>query len=168
MQMHRTGNRTRLFRERSVNAFSLIEVLVALAILGITFVSLYSGVSAGIAMVRLNRENLRATQIMEEKMETIRLYTWNQVTNPGFIPTNFSEAFYRVTNIVNTNIVSNPGITYTGTVSITAAPIGAAAAYASDLRQVTVQLQWVSGKSLRQRDMSTFVSRYGVQNYVYK
>ena len=57
-------------------AFSMIEILVAMVVLGIMFVSLYSGFSSGFAVVQLARENLRATQILQEKMETIRLYTW--------------------------------------------------------------------------------------------
>lgn len=94
------------------NAFSTIEVLVTVLVAGIVFVSLYTGVSSGFAFVQLARENLRATQIMEEKMETIRLYTWDQITQTGFIPTNFVQAFYPL-NIANTN-----SMTYTGVVTI--------------------------------------------------
>ena len=74
-------------------AYSMVELLVAMAVLGVMFVSLYSGFSAGFAIIELARENLRATQILQEKMETIRLYTWDQVNTPGFIPTNFVESF---------------------------------------------------------------------------
>src|SRR5687767_14388252 len=61
-------------------AFSIIEVLVALAIAGVLFTSLYAGISAGFVVIETARENLRATQIMVEKLETIRLYTWEQIT----------------------------------------------------------------------------------------
>ncbi len=143
----------------------MIEVVVALAIFGIVFLSLYSSMSSGFAVVRLSRENLRATQIMEEKMETIRLYTWAQVTSNGFVPTNFTEVFYKMTNASSTGLVSGAGITYTGTVSIISAPI--TEAYSNDLKQITVTLKWLSDRTPRQRDMTTFVSKYGVQNYVY-
>jgi prepilin-type N-terminal cleavage/methylation domain-containing protein len=146
-------------------AFSMIEVVVALAIFGIVFLSLYSSMSSGFAVVRLSRENLRATQIMEEKMETIRLYTWAQVTSNGFVPTNFTEVFYKMTNASSTGLVSGAGITYTGTVSIVSAPV--TEAYSNDLKQITVTLKWLSDRTPRQRDMTTFVSKYGVQNYVY-
>ena len=89
-------------------AYSMIELLVAIAILGIMFVSLYSGFSAGFAIIQLARENLRATQVLQEKMETIRLYTWEQINTPGFIPTNFLDSFYAAAS--NT---SSQGITYT-------------------------------------------------------
>ncbi|MDB6039769.1 MAG: hypothetical protein JWM99_3610 [Verrucomicrobiales bacterium] len=143
----------------------MMEVLVALAIFGVVFLSLYAAMSSGFGVVRLSRENLRATQIMEEKMETLRLYTWSQVTSNGFIPTNFTEVFYKMTNSSSTGLVSGAGITYTGTVSIVQAPVSEA--YSNDLKQITVSLQWLSGNRLRQRDMTTFVSKYGVQNYVY-
>lgn len=140
-------------------AYSMIEVLVAVAILGIMFVALYSGISSGFAIIQLARENLRATQILQEKMETIRLYNWDQINTPGFIPTNFTDVFYASSQTNYDYLV------YTGTVSITTAPV--AASYSNDLRQVTVILHWTSANVLREREMSTFVARYGLQNYVY-
>lgn len=139
-------------------AFSLSEILVALAIGSVVFVSLYSGLSTGFAIVQLARENLRATQILQEKMETIRLYTWDQISTAGFIPTNFIDVFYSSTQY-------SGGLTYTGSVTIVAAPISES--YSSDLKMVTVQVTWESANVLRTREMKTFVSRYGLQNYIY-
>ena len=143
----------------------LPEVMVAVGVFGIVFLSLYSSISAGFAVVELSRENLRAIQIMEEKMETIRLYTWEQVTTPNFVPTNFTDVYYKTSEGMSSNLVTGSGITYTGTVTIASAPI--TEAYSGDIKQITVNLQWVSGRTLRQRDMTTFVSKYGIQSYVY-
>src|SRR5688572_18409438 len=120
-------------------AYSFIELLVAMAVLGVMFVSLYSGFSAGFAIIELARENLRATQILQEKMETIRLYTWDQINTGGFIPTNFTEKFYAVGT--NTN---SAGLTYTGIVTIASAPISTS--YSNELKQVTIQVTWKSAK----------------------
>ena len=139
-------------------AFTLSEVLVAVAIGSVVFVSLYSGLSSGFAIVQLARENLRATQIMQEKMETIRLYTWDQITTTGFIPTNFTDVFYSSTQYAG-------GLTYTGSVTIAASPI--TENYSNDLKMVTVKVTWESANVLRNREMSTLVSRYGLQNYIY-
>lgn len=136
----------------------MIEVLVAVAVAGIAFVSLYAGLSSGYAVMQLARENLRATQILQEKMETIRLYTWDQINAPGFIPTNFTDVYYSSTGGV-------AGLTYTGTVTISSAPV--AEAYSGDLKLVSLELTWVSANVPRKREMQTFVSRYGIQNYVY-
>jgi hypothetical protein len=140
-------------------AFSTIEALVSVLICGLVFVSLYSGLSTGFAFIQLARENLRGTQIMQQKMETVRLYAWDQVNTPGFIPTNFVEAFYPV------GTQTTSGLTYTGMVTV--ADAGLTEAYAADLKQVTVNLSWVSGHVLRQRQMTTFVAKNGLQQYVY-
>ena len=139
-------------------AFTLMEVLVALAISSVLFVSLYSGLSTGFAVVQLARENLRATQILQEKMETIRLYTWDQIITAGFIPTNFTDVFYSATQY-------SGGLTYTGSLTVVTAPI--TESYSNDLKMITVQVTWESANVLREREMSTLVSRYGLQNYIY-
>src|SRR5690242_4531464 len=79
---------------RRAAAFSTMEVLVGVMVCGIVFVGLYSGLSSGFSFIQLARENLRGTQIMEEKMETLRLYRWDQINQSGFIPTNFVDTFY--------------------------------------------------------------------------
>ena len=132
--------------------------MVSVAITGIVFLSLYSGFTSGFAIVQLARENLQATQILQEKMETIRLYTWDQINTTGFVPTNFTVSSYAGTQ-------STSGLTYTGAVSIATAPV--VAGYSNDLKAVTVEVSWVSASVLRKREMTTFVSRYGLQNYIY-
>jgi Tfp pilus assembly protein PilV len=71
---------------RSRSGFTLVDVMFGALIIGVMVVGLYVGFSQGFAVIQLARENLRATQILEEKMETVRLYTWDQVNTPNFIP----------------------------------------------------------------------------------
>src|SRR3954462_11920049 len=97
-------------RRRQTDAFSILEAMVGVALLGVVFVALYTGISNGFAFAKATRENLRATQILQEKMETVRLYTWEQLNTPGFVPTNFTEAFYAY----GTNV---GGLVYTGRVT---------------------------------------------------
>jgi hypothetical protein len=54
---------------------------------------------------------------------------------------------------------------YTGTVLVTNAPL--TETYANDLRMIQIQVSWPSGKVIRQRQMTTFVSQYGMQKYLY-
>ncbi len=142
-------------------AFTLIEVMVGTALAAIVFVSLYLGFSGGFGVIQLSRENLRATQIMQDRMETIRLYNWDQITSNGFIPAAFTAPFY-ATNASATNA---EGLIYHGTLTITNAPLSES--YSTNLRMVTVKLVWTNGVVARRREMKTFVSRYGIQNYVY-
>jgi len=152
-------NRSERRRASVAGGFSTIEVLVTLLVAGIVFVSLYAGVTSGFAFVQLARENLRATQIMEEKMETIRLYTWDQINQAGFIPTNFVQPFYPL-NIANTN-----SMTYTGMLTIASTPF--TEYYTDDLKQFTIDLTWKSANVVRHRSMNTIVARYGLQQYIY-
>ena len=137
----------------------MTEVLVGVAIVGVMFVALYSGFSAGFAVVQIARENLRATQILQEKAETIRLYTWEQIETSGFVPLTFTEPFYAGKS------ADESGIQYTGKVSIATSTISES--YKADLKLVTMQVNWTSAGVQRTREMQTFVSRYGLQNYIY-
>jgi hypothetical protein len=109
--------------------------------------------------VRLNTENLRATQILTDKMELIRLCTWDQVTNGSFLPATFTGPFNYSTNS------SDYGLNYRGTVVISVPAL--AESYGSTLRLVTVQVTWTNSGVLRSRSASTLVSQYGLQSNIY-
>ena len=137
--------------------FSIVEASVAMGIIGIVFVSLLAGFTSGFNVIRLARENARAKQILQDKMETIRLYNWDQINTAGFIPSDF-VAFFDPTNSLNSMV-------YRGTVMITNAPV--TETYSNKLRQVIVEVSWRSGNIKRTRAMGTLISRYGLQNYIY-
>ena len=148
-------------RTRAIQSgHTLIEVMVSVSILAFMFVSLYAGFSSGFAVLRVARENLRATQILAERMEVIRLIRWEDV-KPGFIPTSFTAPFY-ATDSTNT---TTGQFAYEGTVVVSDAAISES--YADQLRSIHITLTWVSGNITRTREMSTFVSKFGLQNYVY-
>src|SRR5205823_1561848 len=100
-------------RSPGEKAYTLAETMVAVAVIGIMFVALYGGISSGFRVMQLTRENLRATQILVERMEVIRLYRWDQLTNSGYIPQNFVDYYYPAGAAQGAG-----GITYTGTLSI--------------------------------------------------
>ena len=145
---------------RRAQGFALMDALFAMAIAGIMFAALYSGLAFGFKVIRMARENTRATQVMLEKMETIRLYTWTQITTPGFLPTNtFTVPYYAVGG-------SNNSLMYTGQISVL--PSGIGTTYADDMRKIEVTVNWGSlGNGSRSRTMSTFVTKNGMQSYVY-
>lgn len=152
-------NRARIRGPQS--AFTLVEVMVGIAMTAVMGVALYAGIGVAFSQLRLSRENLRATQILEGKMEVVRQYNWDQVVNlPGFIPTTFTEPFFANNP---TNTTSN--FIYTGTVTVTNAPI--TESYVNDLRMIQIQLTWKSGGAIHKRQATTFVSQYGLQRYVY-
>jgi len=159
---HRASAASVTFRLEAKSGFTLAEVMVAVLVLGIMFVSLYGGFTFGFNQIRQTRENLRATQILEERMEVVRLLNWDQVVNlPGYVPTSFTAPFYAEDP---TNAPSDSFV-YTGSVLVTNAPISET--YAGDLRMIQIQVTWPSGNVIHSRQMTTFVAQYGIQKYVY-
>ena len=148
-------------KPRCRSGFTIIEVLVAAGILGVLVVALYSGMTSTTFSIRLARENLRATEIMLEKTECLRLYSWDQLTNSAYVPTNFTAYYYDsgATNGVGT------GITYNGSFFLSTLPL-ADRTYSNDLRVLTMNLAWTSGGVGRSRTLKTYCARYGIQNYV--
>jgi type II secretory pathway pseudopilin PulG len=143
--------------KRMTHAFTLVDVMMGMAVLGFVLTSLFAAFSFGFNVVKVSREDLQATQILQEKMEVIRLYTWDQITNSAYIPTNFVGSFS-----------TNGSAYFKGTVKITTPvlDVNDGAAYSSDLREVTVSLSWTNHNVKRIRETRTYVSRNGVQNYV--
>jgi type II secretory pathway pseudopilin PulG len=163
-------------KEKQPLAFSLVEVVFAMALVSVLFVSLYGGIASGFGLVTLARENLRANQILVEKMDTLRLYSWDQINSNGFIPKTFTANFFPsvITNLVtssggtvvtSTTTFTNTGISYYGQVLVTNAPVSTE--YATNMKLITVTLTWTNGGVPRSRDLSTMVSQSGIQNYVY-
>jgi len=134
-----------------------MEGLIGVAVMGIVFLSLYAGMASGFGSIRNSQENLRATQILIEKFEAMRLYNWDQINTAGFVPDQFTAQFAP-------NNTSSPGITYTGSIRIN--PVGPEP-YTVDLRSVTITLSWNSRGRAQSRTLTSYVARYGIQNYVY-
>jgi prepilin-type N-terminal cleavage/methylation domain-containing protein len=142
------------------SAFTLAEVMVGISIMSFLFLTLYLGFTQGFGVVQGSRENLRATQILQQQAEVIRLYTWEQIDPAaGWIPPTTTWTFDPLGG------TGDQGITYTSTVSVTNAPM--TESYAADNKLVTFALTWKSGNIQRQRQISTLVSKYGLHNYIY-
>jgi ribose/xylose/arabinose/galactoside ABC-type transport system permease subunit len=144
------------------SAYSLVEVVIAVAVISIAFVSLYIGLSFGFAVTTFDRQDLRATQIMLERMEGIRLFTFDQVSNTNLNPLSFTNYFYPKATGSQAQ-----GIPYYGTVTVSSLALNPSATYSTNIKRVTVTIQWTSGDTPSTRSMSTLVARHGAQNYIY-
>jgi hypothetical protein len=124
-------------------------------------VAFYGGMTLSFSQVKSAREDVRATQIMMQKLEAIRLCTWSELTNFSFkepydpLATNGTSSTY-----------------YFGTVSkAPAAAIPGTVSYQNNVMLVTVSLVWTnSGEGapvVRNRQMQTHVARYGLQSYIW-
>ena len=143
----------------TTGAFTLVEVVTAMGVIGLLVLAVFGAITSGTGTMRMARENLRATQVLLEKMEALRLYNWEQLN------TNFMPAAFVVPYDVNSTS-TNAGILYYGRVTIEPADTGAT--YNDQMRRVTVRLDWRTGFIPRTREMTTYVARSGLQNYVYQ
>ena len=137
------------------------------AVMTVVFVTIFGVMTMGMFISGTSRENLRATQIMVDKMEGIRLYSPTQLTNTTFLLQSFTNWFSETNNLGLPN-VQGYGVMYTGTITI--APVSFTTSYSSNMQQVTVNIGWVSGGQgniAHTRSMSTFYANQGLYNYVW-
>src|SRR5689334_14813202 len=145
------------FSTKRNRGMTLIEVVMATGIIALTGAGVISSINYGLCIMRLARENQRATQVMLEKLEAIRLYNWEQVTNDSFIPDTFTAPYDPTAG------GSQQGTTYYGTMSVTIpAFIGTTPNYSSSIRQFNVSLSWTNvGGLAHTRSLSTYVAQNG-------
>lgn len=135
--------------------FSIVEAMVGFLVLGIVISALCGGFSFGFNAIKLSQEDVRADQILVQKLDTLRIYDWSKITN-NYIPTNFT-AYFSTSNAVH-------GVTYTGSVSVTRF-LATGESYSNTLRQVTATVSWFSEGQPHTRTMSTLVSQKGLLTY---
>jgi hypothetical protein len=123
--------------------------------------ALFGCVTAGFSIVKIAREDLRATQVIVRKMEAIRLSPYKTVQDPTMYPTNSIE-YYSESGKAS----GNGGVPYTVTYACAPAPSSLPPSYRSNMVAVTVTASWKSGNIQRSRSMQTYVAHYGIQRYV--
>lgn len=148
-------------RCRSTAGHSLPEAIIAVSLVGMMMVSLYAGFSSGFTLVRSARENLRATEILTQRMEALRLYNWNQLRDPkNYLRTNFTETYNPQGAADGTE-----GTVYWGEIGVSE-PDDFPPAYKDRVRLVTISLTWTNLNAqtpiVSRRQVQTCVSRYGL------
>jgi hypothetical protein len=124
----------------------------------------YGSLGSGFSMVQVTRENLRATQIILQRMEAIRLSSYSSLQDATSYPTNFTE-YYNPGSTTN----GTPGVAYNVSYNWAIPPSiagGLPPAYRTNMLLVTVKAAWTSGQGQHTRSMQTYVARRGIQAYV--
>lgn len=152
-------------------AYTLVEVLIAVGVTALMLVSFFVAMSASFGLTQRVRENLRATQILVQRVETLRLYTWDQLRNVSAskpFPTSFTESYdpYGVTN------GSGTGVVYYGSISVTTNPPALGnSSYRGNVALVSVTVRWTNStqkaKFPHERQFETLAAKSGMQKYVY-
>src|SRR4051812_31231689 len=144
------------------DAYSLAELLVAVGMLGFMFLTLYSGVAYGFVVTQSTREDLRGTQILVERIEGIRLFSWTQITDTNLNPLTFIKTYYPLAKAGESQ-----GTVYSGTMTPITPTLDPPATYTNQMMLIHLTLTWKSGNRQCSRSMDTYVAKYGLQNYIY-
>jgi prepilin-type N-terminal cleavage/methylation domain-containing protein len=144
--------------------YTLVEVLVSAAVLAITMAIFFAGIAGGYAIINTFRQDLRATQILTQKTEAVRLCTWSQLNS---LPQTFTDYYY---SLGATNSAANT--LYSGTISVgVATNISSSASYYDKVKLVNIGVVWTnnfgSHQVIHSRQMQTLVAYYGLVNYIY-
>ena len=147
---------------RAAAGHTLPEAAIAVSLVGVMFISLYAGFTTGFGILRSARENIRATAILNEQTERIRLLSWSQVLDAAnYLPAAFVQPFDPSDD--------SSGPVFYGRIE-TDIPTCWPAAYQDHGRLITVTLTWTNSEGstpfVRQRQLQTCVARYGMQSYL--
>jgi type II secretory pathway pseudopilin PulG len=140
---------------------TLVDVMMAMFVLGVMASGVIGSFRYGLFVMQLVRENQRATQVMLEKIETIRLCNWAQVTSNGFIPPTFTDVY----DPQGTNAATR-GCVYSGRI-IGPTNMDFTSSYSTNMRKLTIQVQWTTRTIPHTRSVTTYFAKDGLQNYVF-
>ena len=137
------------YRHRQ-RAFTITEVAVVTAILGIllsSILALHSQASRFLHDIRLTA---CSSQVLQQKMEDIRMLTWDQLTNYPSVWTNSASTYGTFTVTITTNAYDS----YAG---------------ATTVLNVTLTTTWASFSSRRTETnrLTTLVTNRGLNSYIY-
>src|SRR5262245_43649051 len=90
--------------------FTLVESIVATMVAMTMLSAHYLAFASGFALMTVTREDLRASQIMLQRMEAVRLSGYNQLTNTTTFPPSTTQ-YYDEKDQTN----GNGGVAYTVT-----------------------------------------------------
>jgi hypothetical protein len=127
-----------------------MESIIGMGICGVIVLAVYGSLTWAFGMLRMSQENLRVTQVLIEKIEICRLYTWEQISDPSFFPKNFT---------------AGDNGEFKGRMSIRKGPNDVT--YQDDMKTVSIEISWKSGHTRRNREFVTYVTRNGLQSYLY-
>ena|SRR5215813_11978484 len=148
-------------RRPSASGFTLIETIVATLLAAIMLPTLFAGLASGFSIVQVTRENLRATQVIMQRMEAIRLAPYKTLQDPAAYPASFTE-YYSPSGKTN----GAPGTVYNVSYKWAPGPTTLPPSYRTNVLLVTVTATWNSGNLQHTRSMQSYVARYGIQRYV--
>ncbi len=142
--------------------FTLVETVIAVALGAFMISALYACFASGWSMQRMTSEELRATQILLQRLERVRLCSFAQVTDPKYNPRTSSESYNPAGDASGKG-----GVVYSITFDASVPAAGTLPeSYRTNMLLVKVGVTWTSGGVQRARSMQTWVAKSGIGSYV--
>jgi hypothetical protein len=145
-------------RRHPSRAFTLVEVMLAAAVMLAGIVGMMHAITSGTEMLDVSRKQTIATQIMHGEIERLRLTDWGQITNLATLhPTQQGYAEASGGRIVQwvSDVAQIPPTAFK--VSRTISDIR------SDLKQVSYTTEWTGNTGRpHSRTTSTYVGKNGL------
>ncbi len=141
------------FRRRcSKNGMTMIEIVIAVMVLGLVVASTFMAMRAGFTMIQLARDNTMAGQILQSEMENLRLKSWDQLNELE------EEEEFQVDTLLDENI----GDRFIRTRRIRGIRGGR-------MKEVEIEVQWTSLRGARHRRVyRTLFGKEGLNDYYYR
>ncbi len=129
--------------------FTLMEAMVATMILGLVLVSVLAITSQSYRYLSDIRLTARSSQVLQQKMEDIRLLSWSQVQS---LPATFTDP-NDTEEIFTGGIAMSPYDSYNG---------------ATTVAKVTLTVTWANQSGqVRTNKLSSLVSSGGLNKYIF-
>lgn len=142
--------------------FTVIEAVICVPIAAIAFAALYSCFAWGFGVVGLERENLRASQIMVKQLERIRISSYDQLTNTVYNPTTLTDYFDPTDQPTG-----GGGTIYTVSYSANTPASGTLPdSYRTNMTLITIGITWNSGHHQHTNWMQSLVAKNGMESYI--
>src|SRR5262245_32318460 len=93
MKIRILQNQSRTRARKMASGFTLVETIVATMVAATMLSAHYLAFASGFALMTVSREDLRATQIMLQRMEAVRLAGYYQLTNTSKFPASVTQYY---------------------------------------------------------------------------
>lgn len=151
MEMGKTMTAADNSYPRNKDGFTLVEVLVSMALMAMVFTAAFGTYFLGMRMVEDAREELRASQIIQSELEAMRTLTWDDLEEMG----NGWSTFSPQGNFVQQ--FANDYLAYKWVYDIT-----------TDQKRIAIWVRWTNSRGEYTYQMfSTIFTQNGLNDYYY-
>ena len=133
------------------NAFTLVEVIVGMAIFGLIFASIATVLTRGYVIIENARDNARINQILQSEIENLRALSWNDIEALPVQHQIMPQAGFGTTLNDRYNIERNIN------------------QRKPDQKEIVVSITWMDDKQVNHsRRFVTYYTRGGINDYLYR